>query len=535
MDNYDYIIIGAGSAGCVLANRLSENPKTSVLLLEAGGKNTSILVKMPAGVGTLIEKPNTWNWGFRTQPEPHLNNRELFWARGKGLGGSSAINGMLYIRGHARDYDEWSQLGLRGWSYDDVLPYFRKSEGHEGGENPYHGGDGALKISGPKYSNPLMEACVEASMQAGYPFTKDFNGPEQEGVGWYDYTIQNHERQSAAVAFLKPILSRPNLTCLTGAAVARIVLEEGRATGVAYSLDNGKTTKTAHVNGEVLLSAGAIQSPQILQVSGIGDPEDLRAAGIAPLHALTGVGRNLQDHLDIAIGWKTAPEYSLYQNTKWYRKLITGMQYNFARMGKGTGSGLEVGAFLKSREGLERPDVQLHVVGAIAHGAMEEVAKVDGFAIHACQLRPESRGRVVATSADASEPPQIFANYLSESYDRDVMRQAFKMVMNIGEQAALKPYIKGLYKPEHPISDDAEIDAWIRKYAETIYHPVGTCKMANANDPEGVVDDQLRVRGVTGLRVVDASVMPRLIGGNTNAPTIMIAEKAADMIKGAAG
>ncbi|MDO9430448.1 MAG: GMC family oxidoreductase N-terminal domain-containing protein, partial [Phenylobacterium sp.] len=395
MDRYDYVIIGAGSAGCVLANRLTEDPQVKVLLLEAGGKDSSLMVKMPAGVGTLIAKQGAYNWGFWTEEEPNLENRKLWWPRGKGWGGSSSINGMIYIRGHARDYDQWRQMGLQGWSYRDVLPYFKRSETLEGGGDDWHGGEGPLYVSKASTPNPIYKATIEAGRQAGHAVTNDFNGFQQEGWGPYQLTIRDGQRWSAARAYLHPAMGRPNLTCLTGARTTRIIVENGRATGVEYVDDKTKTKHVVNADKEVLLSAGAVQSPHILQLSGIGDPEELAKFGIPVVKALKGVGANLQDHLDVTMSWECPQPITAFSLRKGIVKtLMIGMNYAFFGKGMGRQQFLESGAFLKSRPDLDRPDLQVHCVLAI----MQEHGKVqvqkDGFTFHVCQLRPESRGRV---------------------------------------------------------------------------------------------------------------------------------------------
>jgi choline dehydrogenase len=531
--DFDYIIIGGGSAGCVLANRLSEDPANRVLLLEAGGKNDALLVRMPAGVGELIKAKGAHNWGFWTEPEPRLNNRRLWWPRGKGLGGSSAINGMIYIRGHARDYDQWRQMGLKGWSYAEVLPYFKKSETSDQGADAYHGDSGPLNITHARADNPIFSGVIKAGVQAGYAETKDFNGFQQEGWGPYQLTIHNGKRWSASQAYLAPIAGqRPNLTIETEARTTRIVVENGRATGVEYVQGAASTAKTASAAKEVLLCAGAVQSPHILQLSGIGAPEELTKAGIPVVHALPGVGENLQDHLDVTLSWTCPKPVTLYSMTKGIKRLFIGLNYMLTGKGPGTMNGLESGAFLKSRPDLDRPDLQIHVVLAIMKDHGKQPTAADGFTLHVCQLRPESRGRVGLNSADPHADPAIFANYLATEEDRRALREGVKIARKVAAQAALAPYNSGELEPGAQVATDAEIDAWIAASGETIYHPVGTCRMGAAGDPMAVVDDELRVMGLKGLRVVDASVMPTLVGGNTNAPTIMIAEKAADMILG---
>ena len=530
MDAWDYIIIGGGSAGCTLAARLTEDSGSRVLLLEAGGRNDKVLVHMPAGVGQLIKEKSAHNWGFWTEPEPHLDNRRLWWPRGRGLGGSSAINGMIYMRGHPLDYDEWRQMGLTGWGWDDVLPYFKRLERHHRGGD-HHGGEGPLHISRGESGSPFYAALIEAGRQAGYPVTEDFNGAAFEGFGPYDLTISDGRRWSTAEAYLKPVLNRPNLQVVTDARTTRIRIENGRATGVDYVVGKRRLAQFAAAAGEVLLSAGAVQSPQVLQLSGIGDPERLRAAGVAVTHALPGVGANLQDHLDVVMNWRSQGLESVYSVTRGLRQLGVGLRYMLRGTGPGRQNFLESGAFIPSRPGLSRPDIQIHGVLAIMrdHGKVKAVE--DGFSLHLCQLRPESRGRIGLHSADPFADPKIEADYLATPEDRRVLCEAVRIGRRVVAQDALSAYRREELAPGEAVASDEQVNAWVRATAETIYHPVGTAKMGATGDTLAVVDGELKVRGLSGLRVVDASVMSTLVSSNTNAPTIMIAEKAADMIR----
>jgi choline dehydrogenase len=439
---------------------------------------------------------------------------------------------MVYIRGHARDYDQWRQMGLGGWGYADVLPYFRKAEAFEGGADAWHGGEGPLRVSKAATPNPIYRAAIDAGAEAGHPVTDDFNGFQQEGFGPYQLTIHDGERWSAAKGYLHPALKRPNFTCLTGARTTRILLENGAAVGAEVAHE-GKT-KVLRADAEVLLAAGAVQSPHILQLSGIGDPDELAAHGVAVTHELRGVGQNLQDHLDVCLSWECPQPITLFSQRRGLRTLLVGLSYMLGKHGIGRQNFLESGAFLRSRPELDRPDLQLHTVLAIMQDHGKVQVKKDGFTFHVCQLRPESRGRVGLRSADPLADPAIFANYLSVEEDRRTLRRGVRIAREVAAQAALKPYVCGEFAPGPDVQSDADLDAWIRRTAETIYHPVGTCRMGVSGDPLAVVDGDCRVQGLERLRVIDASVMPTLVGGNTNAPTIMIAEKIADVIRGRA-
>ncbi len=521
---YDYIIVGAGSAGCVLANRLSADPAIKVLLLEAGGRDRSFLIHMPAGIGRLIT-PDV-NWLYDTVPQAAMKGRRMFCPRGKTLGGSSSINAMVYIRGQREDYDLWRALGNPGWGYDDVLPYFRKSENNDSLNDDLHGHGGPLNVCERRYTNPLSRIFVAAAEQAGIPFNPDFNGPEQAGAGFYQVTQKDGKRCSAAVGYLHSVRERPNLTVVTGALVSRVALQGTRATGVFYALKGERIE--ARAEREVLLAGGAINSPQILMLSGIGAAADLRPLGIAVHHELPGVGKNLQDHLDINVIHACTEAITLDGFATGLGSLKTAAQFALFKQGPGVSNIAEAGAFLRSGPDAATPDVQLHFIPAYVLDHGRKKIPGHGMTLHVCYLRPESRGTIRLASADPAAAPLIDPGYLSAQSDVAPLIAGIRRARDIYAAAAFRPYLGPERYPGPGKQSDADLEDFIREFAATEYHPVGTCKMGS--DDRAVVDHELKVRGLDGLRVVDASIMPTLTSGNTNAPTIMIAEKAADMI-----
>jgi len=542
----DYVIVGAGSAGCVLAARLSEGGKFKVVLLEAGGddrptKNlgqfaSNLMIHIPVGYSSTLKDPKV-NWLYTTEPDPGTGGRTHVWPRGKVLGGSSSINGLLYIRGQHADYDGWRQLGCAGWGWDDVAPYFRRAEHQERGSCDFHGQGGPLNVSDVTTTHAVSDAVIDACEQAGIPRNADVNGGGQEGVTYYQLTVKNGQRCSAAVAYLHPAMNRPNLRVETNALAGRILFEGKRAVGVEFRQNGEK--RVAMAKAEVILAGGAINSPQLLQLSGVGPGELLSRNGIEVVADLPGVGENLQDHYVMSVRYRLkAGVISVNEQSKGGRLAGEALKYLFQRKGLLTLSAAHIAAFCKSRPDLSGPDIQFHILPATMDleklvGEQKMVLEdAPGLTIAPCQLRPESRGHVRIRSADPSVYPAIFANYLADPLDQEVAVAGLKWARKIGQAPALARYVDHEMDPGAAVASDAQLLEFARLSGSTIYHPVGTCQMGHG--PMAVVDDQLRVRGLEALRVVDASIMPRLVSGNTNAPTIMIAEKASDMIREAA-
>lgn len=521
----DYIVVGAGSAGCVLANRLSEDPKVSVLLLEAGGEDRNPWIHIPVGYFKTMHNP-ALDWCYQTEPDPGIANRQLQWPRGKVLGGSSSLNGLLYIRGQQEDYDRWAELGNRGWGFKDVLPYFKKSEDQERGADEYHGVGGPLKVSNLRLRRPIAEHFIKAAQDIGIPFNADVNGAVQEGVGYFQQTAFNGLRWSTAKGFLKPARKRSNLMVKTRCQTSRVLLEGLRATGVEY-LHNGQVLQ-ARARREVILSAGAIGSPQILQCSGLGPQALLQKVGVPLVKNLPGVGQNLQDHLQVRLVFKTRERTLNDEVNNPLQKFWIGLQYALSRTGPLTLAASQVAIFTRSSPEVARPDIQFHMQPLSADKPGEGAHKFSAFTSSVCQLRPYSRGHIEIRSPNCLDYPAIHPNYLSDERDHPVIVGGVKVARRIAQAPSLAPHIVSEFVPGSQYQSDAELLQAARQFSQTIYHPAGTCKMGN--DPMAVVDDRLRVRGVQGLRVVDASIMPEIVSGNTNAPVIMIAEKAADMI-----
>jgi choline dehydrogenase len=523
---FDYVIVGAGSAGCVLANRLSAGGKHTVLLLEAGPKDTNIWIHVPIGYGKLFKEKSV-NWMYQTEPEPGLNGRQVFQPRGKVLGGSSSINGLLYVRGQHEDYDRWRQRGNVGWGYDDVLPYFKKAENQQRGADDYHGSGGPLSVSDWRHEDPLSEAFVKAAVESGIPFNPDFNGKTQEGAGFFQTTTRRGRRASSAYSYLRPAKSRSNLHIETSALAQRIVFEGKRARAVEYK-QNG-ALRIARARKEVLVSGGAYNSPQLLQLSGIGPGDLLRTHGIDVVLDAPGVGNDLQDHLQVRIVTRCAQRVTLNDVVNHpVRRVMAGVRWALARSGPLTIAAGTSGAFFKTNPRLSSPDIQIHFIPFSTDKMGENLHPFSGFTASVCQLRPESRGSLRIRSADPSAPPEIRINYLASETDRAAFIEGVRILRKILAAPALREYCVEEVYPGAKVIDDEDVLDFCRKTGSTVYHPTSTCRMGN--DPLAVVDQRLRVRGIESLRVVDASVMPDLMSGNTNAPTIMIAEKASDMI-----
>lgn len=529
--NADYVIVGAGSAGCALAYRLSEAGH-QVQVIEHGGSDAGPLIQMPAALSYPMNM-SLYDWGYKSQPEPHLGGRELVTPRGKVIGGSSSINGMVYVRGHAGDYDHWAESGAQGWSYADVLPYFKRMEtwhhGGQGGDANWRGKDGPLHISRGPRNNPLHSAFVEAGRQAGYPITDDYNGHQQEGFGPMEQTVYKGRRWSAANAYLRPALQRPNCS-LTRAFVRRVVIEQGRAVGV--EVERGGKIEVIRANREIILSASSLNSPKILMLSGIGPAQHLADHGIDLVADRPGVGQNLQDHLEVYLQMACSQPITLYKHWNLFSKAMIGAQWLFTKTGLGASNQFESAAFIRSRQGIDYPDIQYHFLPMAVRYDGQAAAEGHGFQAHVGPMRSPSRGAVTLASGDPKDAPNIQFNYMSTEQDWVDFRKCIRLTREIFGQEAFKPFVKHEIQPGTDMQSDDELDGFIREHAESAFHPCGTCRMGAADDMTSVVDPECRVIGVEGLRVADSSIFPRITNGNLNGPSIMTGEKAADHILG---
>ncbi|WP_204113831.1 choline dehydrogenase [Shimia biformata] len=526
-----YVIVGAGSAGCAMAYRLAEAGK-SVIVVEFGGTDAGPFIQMPAALSYPMNM-SRYDWGYLSEPEPHLGNRRLVCPRGKVVGGSSSINGMVYVRGHARDFDHWAEVGADGWGYADVLPYFKRMEtwhdGGHGGDPTWRGSDGPLHVTRGPRTNPLFHAFVDAGRQAGYPVTGDYNGEQQEGFGPFEQTVWKGRRWSAANAYLKPALRHDNCALVRGF-VRRVVIEQGRATGV--EIDRGGKTEVITAQKEVIIAASSINSPKLLMLSGIGPAADLRDHGIEVIADRPGVGANLQDHLEVYVQYASKQPITLYRYWNLFWKGVIGAQWLFSKTGLGASNNFESCGFIRSRAGIDYPDIQFHFLPIAVRYDGQAAAEGHGFQAHVGPMRSPSRGAVTLASADPAEAPKIRFNYMSTEQDWQDFRQCIRLTREIFEQDAMMPFVKHEIQPGNALQSDDEIDSFIREHAESAYHPCGTCRMGRADDPGAVVDPETRVIGVDGLRVADSSIFPRITNGNLNAPSIMVGEKAADHILG---